>query len=198
MRDNNFRQDSMNQQRLENDELDRELNTALAKFAAAEPRTGLEERILASLRAEQQRALTKSWWRWPVLAAVAAGLVVSVSVGWRSAKPVQNMGKAGAQIGNNIETSPIRSHEAASATRLKPHVVRHSATVVASAVKLEQFPSPQPLSEQEKILATYVTKYPEHAALIAQARTEALRRDSAEEMGEASPAHDEDLPQANK
>jgi len=48
--------------------------------------------------------------------------------------------------------------------------------------KLEQFPSPQPLSEQERILANYVGKYPEHATLIARARSEALQRDQLEEM----------------
>jgi hypothetical protein len=31
------------------------------------------------------------------------------------------------------------------------------------------------------MLASYVTKYPEHAALIAQARSEELQRDLAEE-----------------
>ena len=66
------------------------------------------------------------------------------------------------------------------------------------APKLEQFPSPQPLSEQEKILARYVNTYPEHAALIAQARTEELRRDSAEEMGEAGLAGNENSQQRNK
>ena len=48
--------------------------------------------------------------------------------------------------------------------------------------KLDQFPSPQPLSEQEKLLQSYVAKYPEQAVLIARARTEALRQDQLEEM----------------
>jgi len=58
--------------------------------------------------------------------------------------------------------------------------------VVASTPKLEQFPSPQPLSEQEQILMSYVAKYPEKAALIAQARAEALQRDREEELAEAA------------
>ena len=37
------------------------------------------------------------------------------------------------------------------------------------------------MSEQEKILASYVAQYPEHAALIAEARSEALRKDRREE-----------------
>jgi hypothetical protein len=46
------------------------------------------------------------------------------------------------------------------------------------------------LSEQEKILESYVANYPEHAALIAQAREDALRRDMAEEMKDAAAAKD--------
>lgn len=57
---------------------------------------------------------------------------------------------------------------------------RHSlrAQSAAAAIpRLDVFPSPQPLSEQEKIMASYVAEYPEQAALIARARMDALRRD---------------------
>ncbi len=54
--------------------------------------------------------------------------------------------------------------------------------VAAASPKLDQFPSPQPLSEQEKILTNYVAQYPEHAVLIARARSEDLRRDAEEEL----------------
>ena len=53
---------------------------------------------------------------------------------------------------------------------------------MARAPKLEQFPSPQPLSEQEKLLQNYVAENPEQAVLLARARTEALRQDQFEEM----------------
>jgi hypothetical protein len=57
--------------------------------------------------------------------------------------------------------------------------------VGANSPKLDQFPSPQPLSEQEKILASYVNQFPDHAALLAQARMEMLRRDREEELRQA-------------
>ncbi len=72
----------------------------------------------------------------------------------------------------------------------RTNIPRATPAVVASGPKLDQFPSPRPLSEQEKILASYVTKYPKHAALIAQARAEALRQDLAEEMKDAAAAKD--------
>jgi hypothetical protein len=55
--------------------------------------------------------------------------------------------------------------------------------------KLSQFPSPQPLSEQERLLENYVAKYPERAVLLARARLEALQRDQLEEMN-AFPSRD--------
>jgi hypothetical protein len=209
MRNNNFRQDNMNQRDLQNDRLDRDLNAALARFAAAEPRKGLEERILATVRAKQQRFATRSWWRWPVLATLAAALVVSVSVAWKSVKRQQttvahssaakhNTRHTETRITDNVAGSPIRHEKAASEMRRKPNAIGHRATIVVSAVKLDQFPSPLPLSEQEKILARYVTKYPEHAALIAQARTEELRRDRAEEVRESAHALGENLQLSNK
>jgi hypothetical protein len=189
------------------DRLDDELDVALAKYAAAEPRAGLEERVLANLRAERARAAEHSWWRWPAVAALAVVIVVAASVAWRSWKPVQNIttqhrpdttgtqAHAGTQVANNSGRSLIQPHEIGSVRRLKPRTVSLRATV-ASVPKLDLFPSPQPLSEQETILARYVTKYPEQAALIAQARTEELLRDGAEEMSEAG--RNQDSQQRNK
>jgi hypothetical protein len=51
---------------------------------------------------------------------------------------------------------------------------------VATAPKLDQFPSPQPLSEQEKLLWNYVAQHPERAGLVAEARMESLERDAEE------------------
>lgn len=62
--------------------LDRWLDEALSQYSAAEPRLGLEQRVLNRVRAEEQ-ALAKRWnlWRWmPALAAIAAALVVAVAV----------------------------------------------------------------------------------------------------------------------
>jgi hypothetical protein len=216
MTDNNLRQDG-NQRDLEswrgseNDPLDRELDAALAKYAAIEPRTGLEQRVLANLEAQQKHAATKAWWRWPALAVLAAMIAVAVFVAWILERPVQNIAvhptstiqskeQAPTQEANNSGRGPIHPDEAPR-RRLKPQAVSHSATSVtftsASAPKLEQFPSPQPLSEQEAILAGYITKYPEHAALIAQARTEELQRDLAEQAEEAARSGNKDSQQQN-
>jgi hypothetical protein len=193
MTDSKHRQHAMIKKDMENDALDRELDAALAQFSAAEPRAGLEDRVLANLRIERGRAPEPSWWRWPALAAVAAVLLVTASLLWKSAKPkpditVQHPPKAthfDTQVAGNRGGGSVPPREVGSKRQVKTPPLGHRVPETASAAKLDQFPSPQPLSEQEKILARYVTKYPEHAALIAQARTEELRRDDVEEMSEA-------------
>ena len=67
------------------DRLDRMLEAALAKYAAAEPRPGLEDRVLANLRAERTRMPVHAWWRWSV-AAVLAVVIVAMALAWRSGK----------------------------------------------------------------------------------------------------------------
>jgi hypothetical protein len=57
---------------------------------------------------------------------------------------------------------------------------------VATNPKLDVFPSPLPLSEQEKILASYVSEYPKHAALVAEARMDDLRQETEERRRIAS------------
>jgi|SRR5580704_736628 hypothetical protein len=196
----------MKHQNFNNDQRDRELNAALANYTSVEPRAGLEDRVLAHLRAEKEHAPVRSRMYWLALAALATMIVVVASLTWTSPKSAQSgpsqpmaaatqSDKQGMRIANYKEGGPIPPRQAGSRGRLKFHAF-HSATVVALAPKLDQFPSPQPLSEQETILFRYITNYPEHAALIAQARTDELRRDRIEEM--SFPADDEDSRQQNK
>jgi len=170
------------------------LDAVLAKYTAAEPRVGLEERILANLRAERDRIPNRVWWRWAIAGVLAAIMIVGVTLTWRSAKPSQPTAanrpqsslhesqKPGTEV--TVQDNTAQPHEH---TPIRRATVRPPRTAVGEkSPKLDQFPSPQPLSEQEKILASYVNQYPEHASLIAQARMETLRRDQEEELREAS------------
>lgn len=169
------------------DALDRELDTALAKYAAVEPRTGLEERVLANLRAEREQVAQRSWWRWTVVGTLAVVAVVVVAM--LSWKPANNSGKhhppteapraAETQVASDSEMN--RTAPRITKPRKRPGVHQHR-TEKAALPKLDVFPSPRPLSEQEKMLASYASQYPKEAALIAQLRTKALQRDIEEEM----------------
>ncbi len=182
------------------DQLDRTLDAALAKYATVEPRSGLEDRVLANLRANMAQAPSNAGWRrWQwTAAAVAAGIVVAMFA-WRSGKsyhpaianrpsittpamPTANGEKTQTKMALNDsgESTHVRGHSAAAEL---PH--RLTPVIVAAAPKLDVFPSPQPLSEQEKILANYVAQFHDQAVLIARARAEELQKDLAEDAREA-------------
>ena len=171
-------------------DLDRILDAALAKYSAVEPRAGLEGRILANLRAERAPDSVRSWWRWSLAAVVAAVFVIALAMAFRpgkSSKPtiashpdvtVQPAHEPEQRFANGDHGTdrnapkPVRKH------RNRPDSAEIQ--VAARTPKLDQFPSPQPLSEQEQILASYVHNYPKDAALMAEARMESLQRDQEE------------------
>lgn len=180
-------------------DLDRVLDAALAKYAAIEPRTGLEERVLANLRSVNSTGAHGAWWRWSLAAVVAAILLVAITLAWRShttSRPA---------IANHPTSTDHRSagpekdvaHHDANVIPRRPRQTRRthalgSVPVVAAVPKLDQFPSPRPLSEQEQILATYVAQFHDEAVLIARARKEAMERDREKELREAPSDGSED------
>lgn len=185
------------------DALDRALDAALEKYATVEPRAGLEERILANLSTAAPTTPGQSWWRWGLAFAAIAIIATSAALIWKStgpSKPVMvNRGSFPVQVvtpsASKTESGNEDVPKVKRSTRVRrpaPHPSISEATEALAVAnpKRDRFPTPQPLSEQEKILASYVDQYPEHAAVIAQARMEDLRRIQAEEMREAQNGQD--------
>jgi hypothetical protein len=169
------------------DELDRLLDAALKQYAAVQPREGLESRILAHLRSQSAERASHAWWRWFAAAAGVAALAVIITMASRPhARPQLTVAQhppASAADPNQAATSPPK--KAVERPKRRLHAVV-DAQVAQALPKLDQFPSPQPLSEQEKLLASYVAVYPRQAALLARLRTEELERERIEEQKWAS------------
>ncbi len=162
------------------DDLDRVLDAALAKYAAVDPRTGLEERVLAHLRTEALQPPRRMWLQWSLAAGVAVVVLVAVLV-WRSSRVPHPV------IANHpaitIQRPSIKDGNSAPHATGEVAVVKHASTrkpavrlvIAATAIahpKLEQFPSPQPLSQEEIALAQYVKNFPNEAQLVAKAQEE--------------------------
>ena len=163
------------------DEMDRALDAALTRYAA-EPRAGLEERVLANLRAQAERGAERAWWRWGVLAVVAAALLIAVGLSGRlgnRTKPTTHVAVAApatdparTNVATNGEQREVRVRPGRAGRRAARNLTPDAIVVAAAQPKLDQFPSPQPLSEQERALARYVSQFPQEAALIARAQEE--------------------------
>jgi hypothetical protein len=184
MTDNNYKAADREGYGREHDAFYRQLDAVLAKYATVEPRAGLEQRVLAHLRAGGG-TVAHTWRRWPAMVelAVAVAIVLGAALVWRSPKTASEIAvdrlpsivQSGLQSAKDIPNRP---------THMKKTATRHSRrqSLAPLGPRLEQFPSPRPVSEQERILESYVKNDLQQAALIAEARTEALGRDAAEEM----------------
>ena len=196
-------------QELARDDVDRVLDAVLASYAAVEPRAGLEQRVLANLRAEQAKPQGHSWWRWSAAAALAAIVGVAVVLAGRPGRPSHSTianhpptttlapAKPATQIASNNAGNTVLPQGRRPVLKIGHHP--RSVVVTAAQPKLdhfpsqpppnqqEQFPSPRPLSEQERILASYVAQFPEKAALIARAQTALLERERQEELEKYGP-----------
>jgi len=179
MADTNHSQADKDQRSVGTDDLDRALDAALAKYAAVEPRAGLEERLLASLRAERATPPKRIPWRWTAAAAVMAAVVVAVALAWRSGQPSPPLVSGGPSTTTQApnQAPPLTSNAAGVSPQVRralPRVLHHPRIAITAAAepKLDQFPSPQPLSREELALAQYVTEFPAEARLIALAQAE--------------------------
>jgi len=170
------------------EELDRLLDAALQQYAAVHPREGLESRILARLRSHPIERASHAWWRWfTAAAAVAALAVIIITIASRPhARPQPSVAQH-PPVTPALPDLAATSQPKKAVQRPKRRLHAEPDTQVAKAQpKLDQFPSPQPLSEQEKLLASYVTVYPKQAALLAKLRTEELERERIEEQSKSA------------
>lgn len=174
--------------------VDRVLNEALAP-QEIELRAGLEQRILANLRAQPE---PRTWWRWMktwVPAAVAA-VLIALAVGLRMTDfrpPV----KPPVVVERQPSIAPAPKIVPAPATQVsRAHVrPRHGspATLVIAAsatppepLRQDVFPSPEPLSEQERLFYQFVRQSPREAVQVAQMQAvERIRSQQFMETGSA-------------
>lgn len=161
---------------------DRWLDAAIKQYGDIEPDSGLEQRILRSLTTQPER--NKLQQRWLVFATAAAIVLIVGGVCIHKAQhtlgriATNNPQIKGAEVPRTLPA--ISAAVPANSTKKR---VRHSSAIAVTEAAAqswpEQFPSPQPLSEQEQLLAKYVREQPRQAQLVARARAELLRQNLA-------------------
>jgi hypothetical protein len=190
----------MNDDQKKKDEFaERWIDSALDRYSDAEPRPGFETRLLASIAAERERSPRwRGMWMWAALGAAAAVLiaVIALNVSHRqNTGNAQNIAKANRPAGVSDQsttassvTPPTRPEgerpqmaENSGARQLASHRPARRGTArntsearlaLASTAqpRKPQFPTPAPLSEQERLLLAYVraTSKQEIETVIAQ------------------------------
>jgi hypothetical protein len=148
-------------------QMDEMLDSLLANYSSVEPRPGLETRILANLR-EAEKEEPAGWWNFKWLwagVAVAAIIVAAVLINGRHrVEPPTHV---------IVKTSPaipqpeIQPHAPAvrnETVRIRPRKTLAPTRPQNAALALNErpavFPTPTPLSEQEKLLLSYLAGTP--------------------------------------
>jgi len=149
-------------------QIDDMLDSLLANYSSAEPRPGLETRILANLRDAEEKKASQGWWnfKWLWAGMVAAVIIIAavlISGPHQIAPPTNNVVK-------NTQPAPqpeIQTHAAIAPEqvgkihRRKPPVAtRPQNAALALSERPAVFPTPTPLSEQEKLLLSYLAGTP--------------------------------------
>jgi hypothetical protein len=168
--------------------LDQWLEKALREYGNAEPRAGLENRILANLESAQNTSLSRiSLWRAFAVPALAACVILAIWIG-------SSINRAPRKTAT-ISKSPMQS--LTSASRETPEVPRESVHAeprrpkghpwppqfeVTKEPRLQQFPSPERLTVQEQLLARYARNFPQDARIVADEQTRAEAKKQLEEL----------------
>src|SRR6185437_7681488 len=143
-------------------QLDQLLDSMLSQYAAEEPRPGLETRVLARI-AESRHEGKVNVWRWLLLgagaAAIAAVVIALLVPTYSRPRPM-----APTISQSQPQKSSIQARLANPGNRVPVQIVAHRKSLIhrARAVEVRQdvFPSPEPLSEQEKLMLRYLSATP--------------------------------------
>ncbi len=150
-------------------QIDDMLDSLLANYSSAEPRPGLETRILANLRETAEKKAQYAWWdfKWLWAGMVTAAIIVAallISGRHRVAPPTHVIVRT-SQPAPQPEIqphAPIAQQETARVHRHRPATAPTTQQNVALALRDRPavFPTPTPLSEQEKLLLSYLAGTP--------------------------------------
>jgi hypothetical protein len=149
-------------------QIDDMLDSLLANYSSAEPRPGLETRILANLRDAEEKEAAHGWWnfKWLWVGAVMGAIIVAavlINGRHRVAPPTHVVVKTSPAVPQpEIQLpAPIARNET---VRIHPRKSLAPTRPQNAALALNErpavFPTPTPLSEQEKLLLSYLAGTP--------------------------------------
>lgn len=188
--------------------LEEMLDSMLSTYSSAEPRPGLETRILANLN--EQSAQRTSGWRigWIWIGGIATAVAVILLMTYlRRPQPLPVHPEMASRPSRQETGIPKRSQETSLLPAVTPkHSPSRRVTQVASGahpvakeraeVRQEVFPSRSPLSEQEKLLLRYLANTPRQE-LIAQSRPDPPEEVDDNDSREPRPQNLTQVPQRN-
>jgi hypothetical protein len=148
----------------EHDDLDLLLDSALKTYAESEANLNLEQRILARIAAEPSIALRPRWLPWAVALPLAACLLLfALFMSQKtSVEPTARLSHAPSSPLEALPAAPHPEHvhHTQALSHPKPARPVQLAGRDVSLPKLDVFPTPQPLTAEERTLAAIANETP--------------------------------------
>lgn len=176
-------------------QIDDMLDSLLANYSSTEPRPALETRILAKLRDAEEKKASQGWWnfKWLWAGMVTAAIIVAavlISGRHQIAPPTNVIVKTSPAPQPEIQAqAPSARQETARIHRRKPSTVpaaQRNATLALSE-RPAIFPTPVPLSEQERLMFAYLENTPQEI-IVAQLPRNNDQKESEEFWADREPS----------
>jgi hypothetical protein len=143
-----------------NDDLDRMIDSALAGYSSAQPLAGLEERVLNRVRLSARRRVIA----WAVAGAVVASVMVAaIFVRMPRAPAPASHDVARLQTPGPSLPVPVKEEPRVAPKHRRGRIATMRAEPPRPLPKLEQFPSPMPITAEERALLAFVKHHPAEA-----------------------------------
>ena len=155
--------------------LEQLLDSLLSRYSDAQPRPGLETRVLATVRAQSEEQKSGSWmraWMWAgaAIAVFIVAALVMMNHREKTVPPSPSIAHAPEPSAIAPEKMPAGHQRVAEVSpRRKQSPLHQPQPVAVSEVRQEVFPTPTPPSEQERLLLGYLARTPRQE-IIAQSR----------------------------
>jgi hypothetical protein len=138
------------------------LDSMLAAYSAVDPRPGLETRVLANLKAarEKQRPWFGLHWMW---AGAAAAVIAVIALIFLLRSEEKRQSPAIEAVHTTQPAPKIAREQGTERPPAHPatvHPVRNAGTQQIADTRPDVFPTPTPLSDQEKLLLRYLAGTP--------------------------------------
>jgi hypothetical protein len=177
-------------ERDEERKLEELLDSMLAAYSAAEPRPGLETRIVANLRTQGSQSDGRSWGRFWLWAGAGVAAAVAALVFAVLHRPAERPIPTPAEIVRSTPKPAPDTSSPAKPLQESSKAVRHAlhkpAVVQVADMRPDAFPTPTPLSEQERLLLRYLAGTPKEE-IVAQSHVDEPPQDSLPENQTALP-----------
>ncbi|HVP46741.1 MAG TPA: hypothetical protein VMT32_09165 [Bryobacteraceae bacterium] len=141
-----------------NGDLDRMIDTALAGYSSAQPLEGLEERVLNRVRLSARRRVIG----WAVAMAVVASVVVA-AIFVRIPRAAVPAGQDVARVQTPAPPRLVPETLRIAPKQRRGRIVTKRAEPPRPLPRLEQFPSPTPMTTEERALLAFVEHHPDEA-----------------------------------